>query len=83
MAFGCAVAPRYSVLHSERCQSGAKPVLQDFNVVIERGADGMFVASVPSLPGCYTQAPSREEPLRIEVKRRRIWSLWQSRVCAS
>jgi predicted RNase H-like HicB family nuclease len=34
---------------------------QEFNVVIERDADGMFVASVPSLPGCYTQASSREE----------------------
>ena len=34
---------------------------REFNVVIERDADGMFVASVPSLPGCYTQASSREE----------------------
>jgi predicted RNase H-like HicB family nuclease len=34
---------------------------QEFNVVIERDADGMFVASVPALPGCYTQASSREE----------------------
>jgi predicted RNase H-like HicB family nuclease len=36
-------------------------VSQEFNVVIERDADGIFVASVPSLPGCYTQAPSRAE----------------------
>jgi predicted RNase H-like HicB family nuclease len=35
-------------------------VPQEFNVVIERDADGMLVASVPALPGCYTQAPSRE-----------------------
>ena len=34
---------------------------QEFNVVIERDSDGLFVASVPSLPGCHTQAPSREE----------------------
>ena len=34
---------------------------QEFNVVIERDADGLFVASVPALPGCYTQAASREE----------------------
>ena len=33
---------------------------QEFNVVIERDADGMLVASVPALPGCNTQAPSRE-----------------------
>jgi predicted RNase H-like HicB family nuclease len=34
---------------------------QEFNVVIERDADGLFVASVPSLPGCYTQASSHDE----------------------
>jgi predicted RNase H-like HicB family nuclease len=36
-------------------------VPQEFNVVIERDADGMLVASVPALPACYTQASSREE----------------------
>jgi predicted RNase H-like HicB family nuclease len=34
---------------------------KDFNVVVERDADGIFVASVPSLPGCHTQAATREE----------------------
>ena len=34
---------------------------KDFNVVVERDADGMFVASVPSLPGCHTQATTRDE----------------------
>ena len=29
---------------------------REFNVVIERDADGYFVASVPSLRGCHTQA---------------------------
>ena len=33
----------------------------EFNVVIERDADGLLVASVPALPGCYTQAATREE----------------------
>ncbi len=32
-----------------------------FNVVVERDADGYFVASVPSLPGCHTQAKSLDE----------------------
>jgi len=27
-----------------------------FSVVIERDEDGYYVASVPELPGCYTQA---------------------------
>ena len=38
---------------------------QEFNVVIERDADGYFVASVPSLRGCHTQAKS----LDILIKR--------------
>lgn len=31
---------------------------RDFDVVIERDAEGYYVASVPSLPGCHTQAKS-------------------------
>ena len=30
----------------------------EFNVVIEKDADGFFVASVPALRGCHTQAKS-------------------------
>ena len=31
---------------------------REFNVVIEQDEDGYFVASVPSLRGCHTQARS-------------------------
>lgn len=31
---------------------------QEFNVVVERDEDGIYVASVPSMPGCHTQAHS-------------------------
>ena len=31
---------------------------KQFNVVIERDEDGFYVGSVPSLPGCHTQARS-------------------------
>jgi predicted RNase H-like HicB family nuclease len=31
---------------------------REFNVVIERDEDGYFVASVPSLRGCHSQAKS-------------------------
>jgi predicted RNase H-like HicB family nuclease len=31
---------------------------RQFNVVIERDEDGYFVASVPELRGCHTQAKS-------------------------
>lgn len=29
---------------------------KEFTVIIEAGDDGYFVASVPALPGCHTQA---------------------------
>jgi predicted RNase H-like HicB family nuclease len=32
-----------------------------FTAVIERDSEGYYVASVPSLPGCHTQARSRAE----------------------
>jgi predicted RNase H-like HicB family nuclease len=34
---------------------------REFNVMVERNTDGYFVASVPSLPGCHTQAKSLDE----------------------
>jgi predicted RNase H-like HicB family nuclease len=33
----------------------------DFDVVIERDSEGYYVASVPALPGCHTQARSLDE----------------------
>ena len=32
-----------------------------FDVVVERDAEGYFVASVPALPGCHTQARSLDD----------------------
>jgi predicted RNase H-like HicB family nuclease len=32
-----------------------------FHVVIERDSEGYYVASVPALPGCHTQARSLDE----------------------
>ena len=34
---------------------------REFSVVIERDEEGFFVASVPTLPGCNTQARSLDE----------------------
>lgn len=31
---------------------------REFSVIIERDSDGYYVASVPELPGCHTQAKS-------------------------
>ncbi|MBN1943444.1 MAG: type II toxin-antitoxin system HicB family antitoxin [Phycisphaerae bacterium] len=33
-------------------------MVKEFNVVIEKDKDGYFVASVPSLRGCHSQARS-------------------------
>ncbi len=33
----------------------------EFDVVIERDSEGYYVASVPALPGCHTQARSLDE----------------------
>lgn len=34
---------------------------QQFSVIVERDEDGFFVASVPSIPGCHTQAKTLTE----------------------
>lgn len=36
-------------------------MLRQFDVVIERDAEGFYVASVPQIPGCHTQARSLDE----------------------
>ena len=32
-----------------------------FKVVVEKGLDGYFIAEVPELPGCYSQARTLKE----------------------
>jgi predicted RNase H-like HicB family nuclease len=34
---------------------------REFNVIIERDADGYYVGSVPALHGCHSQARSLDE----------------------
>lgn len=34
---------------------------RQFDVVIERDEEGLYVASVPQLPGCHTQAASLDQ----------------------
>ena len=43
-----------------------KKVLQ-YKVIIEKGLDGYFVARVPALPGCATQAKTYEQ-LIVRIK---------------
>jgi predicted RNase H-like HicB family nuclease len=37
---------------------------RQFDVVIERDEDGYYVASVPQIPGCHTQARSLDEVMQ-------------------
>ncbi|HTO88554.1 MAG TPA: type II toxin-antitoxin system HicB family antitoxin [Thermoanaerobaculia bacterium] len=34
---------------------------KEFNVVVERDRDGYYVASIPELKGCHTQAKSLDD----------------------
>jgi predicted RNase H-like HicB family nuclease len=40
---------------------GGALMAREFNVVVERDAEGFYVASVPTLHGCHTQARSLDE----------------------
>jgi predicted RNase H-like HicB family nuclease len=35
--------------------------MKEYSVVVERDADGNYVASVPAIQGCHTQARSLDE----------------------
>ncbi|MDO8617912.1 MAG: type II toxin-antitoxin system HicB family antitoxin [Candidatus Uhrbacteria bacterium] len=35
--------------------------MKEFKVIIQRDEDGFFMASVPGLPGCHTQAKTLEQ----------------------
>ncbi|MDO8570387.1 MAG: type II toxin-antitoxin system HicB family antitoxin [Candidatus Daviesbacteria bacterium] len=37
------------------------PKVLNFRVIIEQDEDGVFVASVPAIPGCYTQGKTYDE----------------------
>jgi predicted RNase H-like HicB family nuclease len=56
-----------------------KSTKREFSVIVERDAEGYYVASVPALPGCHTQARSLDKliervreaiELCLEVERR-------------
>ncbi len=40
---------------------------REFSVVVERDEEGFYVGSVPTLPGCHTQAGSLDE-LMIRIR---------------
>jgi predicted RNase H-like HicB family nuclease len=36
-------------------------MLREFTVIVEKDETGLLVATVPRLPGCHTQAKTRDE----------------------
>ena len=36
-------------------------LMREFTVIIEQDEDGIYVASIPELPGCHTQAETLDE----------------------
>lgn len=38
--------------------------VREFDVVVEQDSEGYYVASVPALPGCHTQAGSLDELMK-------------------
>ena len=39
-------------------------IFMKFRIIVEQDEDGVFVATVPSLPGCVSQGETRNEALR-------------------
>jgi predicted RNase H-like HicB family nuclease len=37
---------------------------RQFDVVVEKDSEGFFVATVPALPGCHTQAKSLDQLMK-------------------
>lgn len=64
--------PGNSFVHLVQCpgadgmRTAGRPAVQD-SAVVERDEDGWYVASVPTLPGCHTQARSLDE-LMIRIR---------------
>jgi antitoxin HicB len=38
--------------------------MSNYTVILEKEADGGYVAMIPALPGCVSQGDTREEALR-------------------
>jgi predicted RNase H-like HicB family nuclease len=47
--------------------------VQRFTVVLERDEDGVYVASIPALPGCHTQSRSLDQAMRRIREAAELW----------
>ncbi|OGM13776.1 hypothetical protein A2V80_03660 [Candidatus Woesebacteria bacterium RBG_16_39_8b] len=58
------------------------PKVLNYRVIVEQDEDGIFVATAPSLQGCYTEGNTFEEVLKniedvikLHIKARKAWGL--------
>lgn len=49
---------------SGRGGEAARRIIMKYRVIIEQDEDGVFVAEVPALPGCFSQGRTRAEALK-------------------
>jgi predicted RNase H-like HicB family nuclease len=48
-------------MYQEKIHSNERVFLMRFDVVVRQDEDGYYVATVPELPGCHSQAKSLDE----------------------
>jgi predicted RNase H-like HicB family nuclease len=60
-------AQRLSEILGVESSAEGHPMAREFSVLIERDAEGYYVASVPALRGCQTQATSLDD-LMVRVR---------------
>jgi len=52
---------------------------REFSVVVERDEEGYYVASVPELPGCHTQARSLDKLMGRIREAKRLWQCMRAK----
>ena len=58
---GLLIAPQRIFCHTFPMKRGGK---REFSVIVELDGDGYYLASVPELPGCHTQARSLDKLIK-------------------
>jgi predicted RNase H-like HicB family nuclease len=55
---------KYTNQGIETVDNNGRKRFKEYDVVIEQGRNGVYVAHVPELPGCHTQGNSIKEVLK-------------------
>ena len=66
-------AKRKTVRRGRVLQVKKSRKVRRFTVVLERDEDGLYVASIPALPGCHTQGRSLDQAMRRIREAAELW----------